>query len=246
MWLSDSYEVPQELIDNPPSPEFRQFLLDWFGSNRVESIDRFRSATCLAPAEMPLARELMRCNLKTRRVHIINGTWILGDRDAIPVLRTMFGNELEESRRLTIAGALWKLDQDPVLIECLNRASGTLLIAHLEQVLWLNDERALDFLIDRLPENDDDPSFRRKRALGEAFSHTPLRRIFTGIFLAEAKVNAADRWVLGMLNRLETGRHVHLDDFRPASYYRQRRNDPEFRALMVEAVRKAAAAPPRL
>jgi hypothetical protein len=67
MWLSDSYEVPQELIDNPPSPEFRQFLLNWFGSNRVGSTERVRSATCLVPEVLTLARELMRRNLTTRR-----------------------------------------------------------------------------------------------------------------------------------------------------------------------------------
>jgi hypothetical protein len=55
MWLSDSYEVPQELIDNPPSPDFRQFLLNWFGSNGVASDERVRSATCLVGEE--LARE---------------------------------------------------------------------------------------------------------------------------------------------------------------------------------------------
>jgi hypothetical protein len=122
MWLSDSYEVPQELIDNPPSPEFRRFLLNWFGSSRVESGDMVHSATCLVPDELTLARELMRRNLKTRYIKIINGTWILGDTEAIPLLREMFGNEPEDSRRLTIAGALWKLCKDPVFIECLNRA----------------------------------------------------------------------------------------------------------------------------
>jgi hypothetical protein len=35
MGLPDSYEVPQELINDPKSPAFRQYLLNWFGSNRV-------------------------------------------------------------------------------------------------------------------------------------------------------------------------------------------------------------------
>jgi hypothetical protein len=35
MWLSDRYDVPQALVDDPPSPAFRQYLLNWFGSNRV-------------------------------------------------------------------------------------------------------------------------------------------------------------------------------------------------------------------
>ena len=122
MWLSDLYEVPQELVDNPPSPEFRQFLLNWFGSNAVNRGEKVRSATCLVPEELTLARELMRRNLKTRYGRIINGTWILGDTEAIPLLREMFASEMDEGRRLTIASALWQLCQDPVFIECLNRA----------------------------------------------------------------------------------------------------------------------------
>jgi hypothetical protein len=32
---------------------------------------------------------------------------------------------------------------------------------HLEQILWLNDERSIDFLIDLLPLEDHDPRERR-------------------------------------------------------------------------------------
>jgi hypothetical protein len=52
----------------------------------------------------------------------------LGDTEAIPLLREMFENEPDESRRLIIAGALWKLCKDPVFIDCLNRARGTSLM----------------------------------------------------------------------------------------------------------------------
>ena len=30
MWLSDSYDVPQEVVGGPHSPAFREFLLTWF------------------------------------------------------------------------------------------------------------------------------------------------------------------------------------------------------------------------
>ena len=205
MWLSDLYEIPQELIDNPPSPEFQRFLVNWFGSNRVDGDVKFRSATCLAPDELTLARELMRRNLKTRRIGIIHGTWILADPDAIPILREMFGNEPDESRRLTIASALWKLCKDQAFIECLNRTRGTsLMVPHMSQVLWLDDERAIDFLIDLLPTEEDESRVR-----------------FFGV---SRDRNEEGQWALSWLNNLEQGRLVILREWHPPSYYRDRRN----------------------
>jgi hypothetical protein len=227
MWLSDLYEVPQELIDNPPSPEFRQFLLNWFGSSAVDRGEKVRSATCLVPEELALARELMRRNLKTNYGRIINGTWILGDTEAIPLLREMFGNEPDEGRRLTIASALWRLCKDPLFIECLNRAKGTsLMVPYMNHVLWLDDERAVDFLIDLLPTDDDDYYRRRRpksvlsRLLG--FSRDPDEATITG------------RWALSLLNRLEAGHSVRPQDGYPPSHFRERRNDRGFRELIVE------------
>ena len=55
------------------------------------------------------------------------------------------------SRRLTMAGALWKIDRDPIFVDCLHEARSVrpkiFESAHLYQVLWLNDDRALDFLV---------------------------------------------------------------------------------------------------
>lgn len=93
----------------------------------------------------------------------------------------MFDNEQDESRCLVIAGALWKLNNDPVFVECLNRAkkSGLLKVYfHLQQVLWLNDERAIDFLISLLPETDHNGVRARKlRRVNRWFLATPFRRI---------------------------------------------------------------------
>lgn len=164
MWLSDSYDVPQALVDDPPSPAFRQYLLNWFGSKRVSFAERLRTANNLTPEEAALARQLVRRNLKCKHHHIISGTWALDDLEAVPLLRVMFDAEPDESRRLEISGALWKLNRDPVFIECLNRAkeSGMLSVPfHPEQILWLNDERSIDFLIDLLPLEDHDPRERR-------------------------------------------------------------------------------------
>jgi hypothetical protein len=105
------------LVDDPPSPAFRQYLLNWFGSNRVSFAERLRTANNLAPEETALARQLIRRNLKCRRSHIISGTWAPDDLEAVPPLRAMYDSEPDESRRLVIAGALWKLNKDPVFIE---------------------------------------------------------------------------------------------------------------------------------
>jgi hypothetical protein len=126
-----------------------------------------------------------------------------------------------------IAGALWKLTKDPVFIDCLNRArtSGLLEVPfHLSQVLWLNDERAIDFLIDLLPQTGQ---------AGERGRYMPR---------SDTKNQGTDPWALGMLNGLEAGcQPVPPDEKRSPSYYWERRNDPAFRERMARAVQKAIA-----
>jgi len=227
MWLSDTYDVPQALVDHPPSPAFRQYLLNWFGSNRVSFSERLRTANDLTPEETEVARQLIRRNLKCRHSHIISGTWALDDLEAVPLLRALYDSEPDESRRLVISGALWKLNRDPLFIECLNRAkeSGLLSVAfHLEQILWLNDERSIDFLIDLLPlEDHDTPWF------GMTYLMVRDHNLAKG----------AGPWALSLLNRIETGRLVPKDQQRPPSYYRERRNDPAFREMMLQLIHKS-------
>jgi hypothetical protein len=149
MWLSDSYDVPREVVDGPHSPAFREFLVTWFGSTRriYSGLPDLTVLKNLTPEEITLAQQLVRRNLKCRHIHIINATWALRDSSAAPLLRTMLEDEPDPSRRLTIAGALWKLVRDPVFVECLERTKGTgTMVAHIDQLLWLDDERALDFL----------------------------------------------------------------------------------------------------
>jgi hypothetical protein len=243
MWLSDAYDVPQDVVDGPHSPAFRQFLLNWFGSNRVSFAERLRTASDLAPEEATVGRELIRRNLKCNYSHIISGTWALGDLEAVPLLRVMFDNEKDESRRLVIAGALWKLNNDPVFGECLNRAkkSGLLkIVFHLQQVLWLNDERAIDFLIGLLPETDHDGVGARKlRRLNRWFLPTPFRRIALRLVRHHNEAQGAAPGALSLLNHLETGHLVPPDEQQPASYYRERRTDPAFRKMMLAAVHKS-------
>lgn len=234
------YDIPQDVVNGPHSRAFRQFLLNWFGSNRVSFGERLRTANDLTPEEATVGRELIRRNLKCNHSHIISGTWALGDLEAVPQLRMMFDNEQDESRRLVIAGALWKLNNDPVFVECLKQAekSGLLNVYfHLQQVLWLNDERAIDFLIGLLPETDHEGVWARKlRRLNRWIFPTPFLRITLRLVRHHNRTQGA---ALSILNHLETGHLVPPDEQQPASYYRKRRNDPAFRKMMVEAVHKS-------
>ena len=113
---------------------------------------------------------------------------------------------------------------------------------HLQQVLWLNDERAVDFLIDLLPETDQDGVRARKlRRLNRWFSPTPFRRITLRLVRGHSEAQGASPWALSLLNHLETGHLVPPDEQQPASYYRERRNDPAFRKMMLEAVHDSIA-----
>jgi hypothetical protein len=76
-----------------------------------------RTAICLTNEESVLAGRLIRGNLKCRHSHIISGTGAVGDLESVPTLRAMLLDDPEESRRLVIAGALWKLHRDPAFIE---------------------------------------------------------------------------------------------------------------------------------
>jgi hypothetical protein len=103
----------------------------------------------------------------------------------------------------------------------------------MNHVLWLDDERAIDFLIDLLPTDDRDYHRMRRRGI--------WRKVFG---IARDQTANTGRWALGMLNRLEAGGFVYPDEQRPPSHYRELRNDRGFRDLMVEAVHKASGALP--
>jgi hypothetical protein len=123
----------------------------------------------------------------------------------------MLSEETELSWRLTISGALWRLNGDPVFIKCLQEAKfvrpSIFQGVHLWQVLWLGDERAVDFLIDLV-----DRPYWRGRGM-----------------------------VLGLLNELEFGKAFPIPADRmphqPADY-RKLRGDHAFRVHMVAAIHK--------
>src|SRR5262245_54693034 len=118
----------------------------------------------------------------------------------------MLEDEPDPSCRLTIAGATWKLVRDPVLIECLERTKGTgTMVAHINQVLWLDDERALDFLTGLLPADDEDNRKATLIRLRSLLRHTPFRKVADYAIKRHSEAQGAGPWALGLLNRLESG-----------------------------------------
>lgn len=211
MRLRDSYDIPPEVSQGPHSPAFGKFLWNWFGDTGPLTHGELDLSFLndLAPEEIAVARSLIRRNLTLGQTHIIQGAWALHDLDAVPILQRMLDAESDESRRLVIAGALWRIAKDSVFITCLDRAKeGRLLVhLHLLQVLWLDDERAVDFLIDLLDHKDG-------RVGGGALSL--LNQLELGHFIP---------------------RPVRELTHQPADYYK-RRHDPAFRQAMTAAVRK--------
>jgi hypothetical protein len=159
--LRDSYDVPEEIANGDHSPAFGKFLWNWFGDTTALTHGELDLSFLEEqnPDELQTARALIRRNLELgcNHNHIVQGAAAFGDLQAVPILRRMLDSESDQSRRLTLAGALWNLVRDPVFVECLNEAKAQrrrLVGFHLDQVLWLDDERAVDFLIDLFDNKD--------------------------------------------------------------------------------------------
>lgn len=213
MILSDVYDLPESVAVSPHSLAFDKFLWNWFGDATALTHGELDLTFLenLTQAELFLARELIRRNLRLKYNHIIEGVAALHDVAAAPVLRAILDGESNMSRRLVIAGTLWKLNRDPIFLDCLEEAKsvcgGIFSYVHLGQVLWIDDERAVDFLIDLLDQND-----RKVTSL-----------------------------TLGLLNELEFGRRMGIPasemPHQPPDY-RKLRRDITFRAQMVDAIHK--------
>ena len=151
-----SYDIPYNAQpkDGLHSTAYRKFYENFFvdatGLIRHEVDLDFINA--LTRPEIELAKDLIRRNLKLQYVHIIEGVAALQDHELVPQLREMFTQERDLSRKLTIAGTLWKLEKDPIFPECLGEMTksdnDSLKVAHIHQTAWLGDERTIYFLID--------------------------------------------------------------------------------------------------
>lgn len=214
--LLDSYDIPESVAAGPHSSAFAKFLWNWFEDPMALSRGELDLTFLndLTEDELTLARALIRRNLPVRHTSLFQGVEALHDDQAAPILRKMLSEETELTWRLTISGALWRLNRDPVFIKCLEEAKslGPSIFqgVHLWQVLWLDDARAVDSLIDLLDQKDWPP-----------LSMT-----------------------LRLLNQLEFGRPMGIParqlPHQPADY-RKLRSDPAFRAHMVEAIHRLNA-----
>jgi len=243
--LRASFDIPDEVSRGPHSPAFGKFLWSWFGDTGPLTHGELDITFLneLTQVELDCAREMIRRNLKLRYVHIIDGVSALRDIDSAPVLRTMIADESDDSRRLTMAGTLWKLTKDPVFPELLERAkrSGNpgLISAHLLQVLWLDDERSFDFLMELLPEQDVEPLIWR--VLKRLAFRMPFRPLLARPYLAHKGAQQHRFYAWSILNRLEFGSRtedVPRERWRSPSEYRQLRHDPAFRQLMISALHR--------
>jgi hypothetical protein len=160
MTPTSGYDIPAETWSKPRSDGFQRFFKLWFQNSfalsRHEADLTFLSG--LTPEESELARELIRRNLRLRQTHLIDGAVLFKDTEAVPLLGALLDAETNASWRLTISGALWKLVGDERFRECVHRmllsSDSSLKKAHFHQVLWLNDESAIEALFDLLSDSD--------------------------------------------------------------------------------------------
>ncbi|MFN0019184.1 MAG: HEAT repeat domain-containing protein [Pirellulaceae bacterium] len=180
------YDIPKEvkryLKGRGSTPAFRDYYRNFFvstyGLSRREVDLSFLKN--LKPHEAELAKDLIRRNLACGYSHIIEGAAALHDREALPILREMLSREVNLSRRLTIAGSLWKLDKDSSFPDCLREmadsASDTLKEAHFYQIAWLGDKRAIALLFELL---EDKGRFVKYLALSR-LNEIELKKRFIG------------------------------------------------------------------
>jgi HEAT repeat protein len=159
--IRDVYDVPVYARQRTSSEAFKKFLYYWFADTRQLTRDGVEVSFLddLTLEERELAKDLLRRNLKLRQTHIIEGTALLGDLEAVPLLRDLLAQQSSLSWQLTISGVLWKLVGDPAFPEFLHRMVSSddtvLKRAHIHQVLWLRDERVIDLLIGLLDHKDE-------------------------------------------------------------------------------------------
>ncbi|MCX6545913.1 MAG: hypothetical protein NTV05_16060 [Acidobacteria bacterium] len=227
------YEYPPGMIDVQRSPAFEAFchyyVHDSFGLSRREVDLGFLRA--LTADEVGLARSFLRANLHTRHVHIVKGVADLEDRTCVPLLRGMLGDEQDASRRLVIAGSLWRLDRDQIFVDLLEdmlRSSQCWLIkAHQGEILWVADYRAIDLMIQTLTVSC--------RVASAAIPHGPL----VGSAHDRLQDTVRDE-ALRTLCAIEDRRHLTADQLprRDACAYLERRAITDFVEAMVRNLRE--------
>jgi hypothetical protein len=167
------------------------FVEYWLGKGLLgltrREVDRSFLKT-LTRDEKIEVKEIVRRNLPLRQVHWIEVAADLQDAEAIPILKELYAEQTDLSWRLTIAGSLWRLCRDEAFVMCLEEMAASdnsiLKEAHMHQVIWLRDERAINLLLRLLDDVDSSVQgsalsilnniheFPQPVRLGDGFKHT--------------------------------------------------------------------------
>jgi hypothetical protein len=171
--MSEYDDFLENAIQCNRSPALAEFEWHWFqntwaltrGEVDLSFLDQ------LTPSELEYARARLRAVLHLAYTHIIEGVAALRDVSSVPTLRSMLEHETNLSRKLTIAGALWKLARDESFVDCIvEMKSGHSAItkqAHFHQIMWLDDERAIDIYFELLRDPDSLVRFLALKTLNE-------------------------------------------------------------------------------
>jgi hypothetical protein len=119
------------------------------------------------------------------------------------------------------------------------KASGVLGYFGILKVLWLDDSRMIDFLIELLPQKDRDSIFWR--TLQRVSFRLPLRPFLARAYIAHASRHAEGFCALSLLNQLEfggPGKMVEREIWRSPSDYRAQRHQVAFRERMIAAAHR--------
>jgi hypothetical protein len=212
-------KTSRELVLEPvnlseASPAFRELyelhFVDTILLQRSEADWGFASR--LTPAELALARRLVRANLHLGQVYLDSAA-VLNDREAIPELHRMLDQAKTLTEKIQIARPLWVLERSPAypaLIERLVRGKDAALKQqHIFEILLLGDERAIDHLYTMAEDRDESV---RDLAL---FHLTRLANAWKGTFWNSQSTKTPE-----------------------LSYFQERRGKPRFIRRMLKELRR--------
>ena len=160
MKAREVYDIPDEIFQRDWSEAFSMFFSNWFEDSQRLIRGEFDTDVLkgLSSDERDIARELIRRNLHLGYGHLVEGVATLDDREAVPILLEMLESSKDLSRKLTVAGSLWKIARHPSfpdLIETLvQKGSSIEKQAHFDQILWPGDRRTIIWLIELLNDPD--------------------------------------------------------------------------------------------
>jgi hypothetical protein len=209
--VPDNYDSQETGISwSESSATFRELYRHFFVSSRDYMFIPPERTEGLSGAEEEALKILLRKELHRRYVHHIGGVGALRDTESVEPLRAMLSQEKDKSRKLTIARALWHICREPVLY---------------------------DWLVEMVRSNR---NTLKQAHIDDVLVLQDERSIALLMDLLNDKDSFVRHLALSHLNAIEfkksfLKRTAELPH--DAAYYRARRNDKEFVAIMVENLR---------